>query len=500
MDYAKKNGYLHPKYFVDDGISGTTFDRPGFREMEALIEAGKVSAVIVKDLSRFGREHVETSRYLEIIYPTLGVKFVAIQERVDTETGEGTEMMPFHNIFNEWYAAQTSKKVRAVWAMKAANGKRSNFRVPYGYKRDELDKEKWLVDEAAAEVVQRIYHLCLEGKGPEQIARLLQKEKILTPTAYYYSVGSSSANRPMPSDPYLWKDSTIDAILSNRKYTGCMVNLKTTTVSYKVHKLIRKPEEEWSIVPNAQEASIDENTWLRVQELRKNKRRPTATGKTSLFSGLVICADSGSKLHFCAAKSLKANQEFFRCANYKSGRGECTIHYIRNVVLEQIVSVAVSDLADFVTCHESFFLLMIGKLQSAGKDQNIRSVKSDIAAEKHRVDEIDRLIAKLYEDNFAGKLSDERYSRMAAKELELADLERESVDIRLLLAGLREYSSMETLTPEVVNKIIKRIEVHNSEMVNGHKRVRIDIYFTGVGLVDLATIKEMLAIAESSRP
>ena len=387
--------------------------------------------------------------------------------------------------------------------MKAANGKRSNFRVPYGYRRDELDKEKWLVDETAAEVVRRIYHLCLEGKGPEQIARLLQKEKVLTPTAYYYSVGSSSANRPMPGDPYLWKDSTIDAILSNRKYTGCMVNLKTTTVSYKVHKLIRKPEEEWSIVPNAQEAIIDENTWIREQEMRKNKRRPTATGKTSLFSGLVFCADCGAKLHFCAAKSLKANQEFFRCANYKSGRGECTIHYIRNVVLEQIVSVAVSDLADFVTCHESFFLQMIGKRQSAGKDQNIRSVKSDIAAGKHRIDEIDRLIAKLYEDNFAGKLSDERYSRMAAKyekeqaellqsvstkEKELAELERESVDIRLLLAGLREYSSMETLTPEVVNKIIRRIEVHNSEIVDGHKRVGIDIHFTGVGLVDLRRV------------
>ena len=369
--------------------------------------------------------------------------------------------------------------------------------------------------DAATEVVQRIYHLCLEGKGPEQIARLLQKEKVLTPTAYYYSVGSSSANRPMPSDPYLWKDSTIDAILSNRKYTGCMINLKTTTVSYKVHKLIRKPEEEWSIVPNAQEAIIDENTWLRVQELRKNKRRPTATGKTSLFSGLVFCADCGSKLHFCAAKSLKANQEFFRCANYKSGRGECTIHYIRNVALEQIVSVTVSDLADFVTCHESFFLQMIGTQRSAGKDQNIRSIKSDIAAGKHRIDEIDRLIAKLYEDNFAGKLSDERYSRMAAKyekeqaellrsvstkEKELAELERESVDIRLLLAGLREYSSMETLTPEVVNKIIQRIEVHNSELVDGHKQVKVDIYFTGAGLIDLTTIREMLAIAESSRP
>lgn len=217
MDYAKKNGYLHPQYFIDDGISGTTFDRPGFREMEALIEAGQISTIIVKDLSRFGREHVETSRYLEILYPTLGVKFIAIQERVDTETGEGTEMMPFHNIFNEWYAAQTSKKVRAVWAMKAANGKRANFRVPYGYKRDKDDQEKWLVDEPAAAVVQRIYRLCLAGKGPEQIARLLQKEKVLTPTAYYYSIGSSSANHPVPADPYLWKDSTIDAIFEQPK-------------------------------------------------------------------------------------------------------------------------------------------------------------------------------------------------------------------------------------------------------------------------------------------
>lgn len=514
MDYAKKNGYLHPQYFIDDGISGTTFDRPGFREMEALIEAGQISTVIVKDLSRFGREHVETSRYLEILYPTLGVKFIAIQERVDTETGEGTEMMPFHNIFNEWYAAQTSKKVRAVWAMKAANGKRANFRVPYGYKRDKDDQEKWLVDEPAAAVVRRIYSFCLAGKGPEQIARILQKEKVLTPTAYYYSVGSSSANHPVLGDPYLWKDSTIDAILSNRKYTGCMVNLKTTTVSYKVHKLIRKPEEEWSIVPDTQEAIIDENTWLRVQELRKNKRRITKSGRTSLFSGLVFCADCGAKLHFCAAKSLKPNQEFFRCANYKSGRGECTIHYIRNVVLEQIVSVAVSDLADFVTCHESFFLQMIGKQKSAGKDQSVQACKAKIAAGKHRIDEIDRLIAKLYEDNFSGKLSDERYSRMAAKyeaeqaellqsvvvwEKEVTELERETVDVRLLLTGLREYSSMETLTPEVVNKIIKRIEIHNSELVNGHKQVKVDIHFTGAGLIDLTAIREMLAIAEAAQ-
>ena len=382
---------------------------------------------------------------------------------------------------------------------------------PYGYRCDPNDKDKWILDGDAAPFVKRIFDLCIDGKGPEQISRILEKDQVLTTKALY----ASRKGKPLPKNPYGWSDQSIVGILERQEYTGCTCNFKTYSKSYKLKKRIPNNPEDMFIVPDTQEAIVSQAQWDRVQELRKNKRRPTATGKTSLFSGLVFCADCGSKLHFCAAKSLKANQEFFRCANYKSGRGECTIHYIRNVALEQIVSVAVSDLADFVTCHESFFLQMIGTQRSAGKDRNIRSIKSDIAAGKHRIDEIDRLIAKLYEDNFAGKLSDERYSRMAVKyekeqaellrsvstkEKELAELERESVDIRLLLAGLREYSSMETLTPEVVNKIIKRIEVHNSETVNGHKRVGIDIYFTGVGLVDLATIKEMLAIAESSRP
>lgn len=201
-------------FFYDDGVSGTTFERPGFKEMEAMVEAGKVSTIIVKDLSRFGRNYLEVGRYLEIVYPTLGVKFIAIQENVDTLAGTGTEMMPFHNIFNEWYASQTSKKIRAVWAMKAANGKRVSPTVPYGY---------------------------------------------------------------------------VENILANRQYTGCAVNFKTTSVSYKVHKTVYKPEEEWQIIPDMQEPIIDENTWLRVQELRKNKRRPTATGRKSLFSGLIFC-------------------------------------------------------------------------------------------------------------------------------------------------------------------------------------------------------------------
>ncbi len=244
QDYAKKNGYLHPVFFYDDGVSGTTFERPGFKEMETMIEAGKVSTIIVKDLSRFGRNYLEVGRYLEIVYPTLGVKFIAIQENVDTLAGTGTEMMPFHNIFNEWYASQTSKKIRAVWAMKAANGKRVSPTVPFGYVKDKDNREIWHIDEPAAEVVRKIFALCLAGLGPLQIAKQLEREKILTPTAYYISMGRDVRNL-MPANPYLWAESTIEKILANRQYTGCAVNFKTTSVSYKVHKTVYKPEEEW---------------------------------------------------------------------------------------------------------------------------------------------------------------------------------------------------------------------------------------------------------------
>ena len=504
MDYAKKHGHLHPMYFVDDGISGTTFQRPGFQRMETMIENGEISTVIVKDLSRFGRNHIETGRYLEMVYPSLGVKFIAIQENIDTLEGTGTEMMPFHNIFNEWYAAQTSKKVRAVWAMKASNGKRTSFNVPFGYKRDEKDQETWLIDEPAAAVVRRIYDLCIAGYGPCKIARILRDEKVLTPCAYYHTVGMS-ANHPMPADPYLWSDATIEAILANRKYTGCMVNGKTTTVSHKVHKLIRKPEDEWCITPDAQEAIIDENTWLRVQELRKNKRRIAVTGRTSLFSGLVYCADCGSKLHFCAAKSLRRDQEFFRCSRYK--RKECTIHFIRDVALQKIVLEAVSALSDFVRSYESVFLFLAAKQSSADRTQAIRDLKSAVEAGRQRIDELDRLISRIYEDNLNGRLSDERYQRMLARyekeqhdlmsfvadnETSLHDLERERTDMRMLLEGLRKFTQVRELTPEIVNTLIERIEVHNSDRSSGKLKVQVDIYFTAVGLFQLPGEQELL--------
>jgi DNA invertase Pin-like site-specific DNA recombinase/predicted subunit of tRNA(5-methylaminomethyl-2-thiouridylate) methyltransferase len=513
MDYAKKHGYLHPQFFVDDGISGTTFERAGFKEMEAMIEAGKVSTVIVKDLSRFGRNYLEVGQYLEIKYPTLGVRFIAIQENVDSAQSSGAEMMPFHNIFNEWYAAQTSKKIRAVWKSKADHGERISATVPYGYRKSEDNPKQWMIDEPAAEIVRRIFNLCIEGKGPLQIAKILEREKILTPTAYYRSINRSTSN-PLPANPYCWSSRTIGGILANRQYTGCAVNFMTTTVSYKVHKTIYRPESEQQIIPNMQEAIISDIVWERVQELRKNKRRPTATGRKSLFSGLAFCPDCGAKLHFCAAKSLRRDQEFFRCANYKSGRGLCTIHYIRDVVLEKIVLEAVSDLADFVRCYEPVFLYMMAKKNTVGRQSDIQALRNSLEAGRKRAKAIDKAIANLFEANLEGKISDERFVKMtgdyeaeqkellrviAESEEKLRQAEQEKTDLRLLLKSLREFSELRQLTPAIVNTLIRRIEVHNNDKSSGHCYVKVDIYFTAVGMIDVPTENQILAMMDEMK-
>ena len=497
-------------YFQKYRYLTLSFNRPGFQEMESLIEAGKVSTVIVKDLSRFGREHLLCGHYTEIVYPTLGVNFIAIQENVDTTKGMGTEMMPFHNIFNEWYAAQTSKKIRAVNEMKASKGMRISSTVPYGYKKIEGNKEQWYIDEPAAEIVKKIFNLCISGKGPSQIARQLETEKVLTPTAYFNSVGKKTSNL-MPANIYAWRSNSIVHILENRQYTGCTVNGKSTTVSYKVHKKIEKSQEDYQIIPNTQEAIISENTWLRVQELRRNKRRNTATGRKSLFSGLVYCADCGSKLHFCASKSLKKNQEFWRCSSYKDGRGTCTIHFIRDVVLEAIVKEAISELADFVRCYNSVFLYLISEKKGAESINQEKSLRAKTESAKQRISDLDKLFSRIYEDNILGKLSDDRYSRMANEyeaeqkrlisEVEengkaLIELQKQTVDMKMLYQGLMEFTEMKQLTPTVVNKLIERIEIHNNEKKHSHNNVKVDIYFTAVGLFDIPTEQQLINTME----
>lgn len=509
LDYAKRSGYTNTMFFVDDGVSGTTFERPDFIRMEEMIERGEIGTVIVKDLSRFGRNYLEAGQYLEIKYPTLGVRFIAIQENVDTDKNTGAEMMPFHNIFNEWYAAQTSKKVRAVNRMKAENGKRVSSAVPYGYKKNPNDEEHWMIDEPAAEVVRKIYDLCLAGRGPTQIASQLEREGVMTPTEYYHSLDKKTGIM-LPIKPHLWKDSSIEHILSNRQYTGCAVNFKSTTISYKVHKTVYNSAEDQQIIPNMQEPIVTEDVWERVQVLRSNKRRATATGRKSLFSGLVYCSDCGAKLHFCASKSLRRDQEFFRCANYKSGRGLCKIHYIRDVVLEQIVMEAVSDISDFIRCYENDFLNLIKMRNAVGRESDIQSLKSTILNGNKRIKEIDRNISSLFEKNVSGVISDERFMTMTADyeaeqntlkksvaeaEEQLSKAEQNAVDVRMLLKGFRKYSEMRELTPEIVNMMIQRIEVHNNDKSDGHCHVKVDIYFTGVGMFERPTTQELQTLA-----
>ena len=513
LDYCKKHGYTNTMFFVDDGISGTSFDRNDFNRMQRMVEEGKICRIIVKDLSRFGREQVEAGRLTQIVYPSLGVTFISIQENINSSTGEGMEMLPFYNIFNEWYAAQTSKKIRAVWQSKADNGKRVSPVVPYGYKKDETDKEKWLIDEPAAEIVKKIYSLCLAGRGPLQIAKQLEREKVLVPTAYFESVGRKTRNAT-PLDLYAWHPSAVVGILENRQYTGCAVNFKTTTVSYKVHTRIINPVEDYQIIPNMQEPIINEDIWLRVQELRKNRRRNTATGRTSLFSGLVYCPDCGSKLHFCASKSLRRDQEFFRCANYKDGRGSCKIHFIRDVALEKVVLEAVRNLADFVKCHEPVFLYMLARKNDAMRQQERKRLERVIERGTRRISEIDKLIEAAFERNVLGKLEDDRYERMVKNyaqeqreliaevqesKVVLQKAEQQVVDLRLLLRTLRELTEVKELTPTLVNSLIERIEIHNNDKSSGHCYVKVDIYFTAAGMIDIPTEEEILAMMEEIR-
>ena len=508
QDYCKKNGYHNTRFFVDDGVSGTTFDRPGFKEMEALAEEGKIGTIIVKDLSRFGREQTEMGRLTQIVYPSLGITFIAIQEHVNTSTGEGVEIMPFHTIFNEWYAAQTSKKIRQVWKTKSEHNMRVSHRIPFGYVRDKDDKEKWLIDEEAAKVVRHIFELYLSGMGIERIARRLQEEKVLTPNSYYASIGRGYSVY-LPDNPYEWKDTSVANILDNRKYTGCMVNNVYSTVSYKVHKRTITPEEDRQIIPDLHEAIISEENWLRVHELRQNKRRTLKSGKTSMFSGLLYCHECGSKLHFCTSKTFGPRQDFYRCAKYKSGRGTCSIHFIRNIVLERIVLAAISDLADFVRCYESVFMYMINERNKLLKAEAQKAEKRKLAQAEKRHDELDFLSKRVYEDNAFGKLPDDRYEKLMQsyeaeqKEIDktiedlkanLAKTTRESEELRYLFDKLRDLSQVTELDPALVNTLIKRIEIHDSEKRDGKTYVKVDIYFTAIGMFDIPSEKEINAV------
>ena len=509
-DFAKQRGYTNTMFFIDDGISGTSFEREGFKRMQRMAEEGKIGTIIVKDLSRFGREQVEAGRLTQIVYPSLGITFISIQENVNSSTGEGVEMMPFYHIFNEWYAAQTSKKIRAVLRSMAEHGKRVSPIVPYGYIKDPNNREQWIIDEPAAAVVREIFALCLEGKGPTQIAVQLEKESVLVPTAYFASMGRKPGH-VMPKHPYRWQQGTVVHILGNRQYTGCAVNFKSSSVSYKVKQKVYYSPDDYQVIPNMQEPIIDEDTWLRVQELRNNRRRISVTGRKSLFSGLVFCNECGAKLYYYASKNTKLYQDCFVCANYKSGRGDCTAHYIREKVLKEIVGEAVRNLSEFVRLYEPVFLYMLTKKNDALQKAEFKKLTREVENGEKRMIELDRLISKIYEDNALGRLDDVRFDKLMRgyeseqKELEvtiannqkkLESAEQQKLDLRLLMKNLREFTEIRELTPTLVNSLIRRIVVHDKEKRDGHRWMKVDVYFTAIGMINIPDEKEILRMSE----
>ena len=478
-----------------------------------MIEAGEIGTVIVKDLSRFGRDHVFGGYYLQIKYPSLGVNFISLQENVDIGKDMGTDMMPIHNVFNEWYAAQTSKKIRAVWQNKRDRGERVSPAVPYGYKKAKKDPQ-WYVDEPAAKIVKYIFKLFLDGLGPSKIAKRLQSEKIATPTEYLYVTGRKASN-PRPLDPYGWDQTTVRNILDNRQYTGCTINGKSSIVSYKVHKSIEHDESEWQIIPNTQEAIIDEETFNTVHELRASRRRNTATGRTSLFSNLVFCGDCGSKMYFCASKSINENQEFFRCSAYKENRGTCTIHFIRNVVLEEMVLETVRKTAKYISENETVFLYLYEKNHRLSVAKEMRDTKLRVEQAKKRIKELDGLISASFEQLARGTISEERFKIFCDKyeaeqkeltkfvsetEAEIQTAKQDAVDLKAFLDNIRECTDIQKLTPTLVNTLIKKIEIFNSvKGEDGKKHVPITIHFRSVDIVTVPDEEEIIAAMEEIR-
>ena len=512
-DYCKRNGISNYRFFTDDGISGTTFDRPGFQKMEEMIENGFIGTVIVKDLSRFGRDHVFSGYYTQIKYPSLGVNFIAIQDNVDIEKGTGVEMMPIQNVFNEWHAQQTSKKIRAVWQNKRDHGERVSATVPYGYKKAKKDTQ-WYIDEPAAEIVRYIFKLAMEGLGPTKIANRLREEKYITPTEYFYQINRKARNE-RPVDPYNWQDTTVKHILDNPQYTGCTINGRSSIVSYKVHKKIEYDESEWQIIPNTQEAIIDEETFKTVHEMRASRRRNTATGRTSLFSNLVFCGDCGSKMYFCAAKSINENQEFFRCSAYKENRGTCTIHFIRNVVLEEMVLETVRKTAKYISENETVFLYLYEKNHRLSVAKELRDTKLRVEQAKKRIKELDGLISASFEQLARGTISEERFKIFCDKyeaeqkeltkfvsetEAEIQTAKQDAVDLKAFLENIRECTDIQKLTPTLVNTLIKKIEIFNSvKGEDGKKHVPITIHFRSVDIVTVPDEEEIIAAMEEIR-
>ena len=508
--YAEDNGFPNPTFFIDDGVSGVTFDRPGWNEMIGLAEAGKVKTVIVKDMSRMGRDYLKVGYYTESFFAERDIRYIAINDGVDSDKGDN-DFTPFRNLFNDFYARDTSKKIRAVMRAKGNAGEHLCSNPPYGYVKDPESKKRWIIDSEAAEIVKRIFDLCVAGKGPMQIAKALTAGKVLTVKAYY----AKRDGKPMPDNPYRWSVETIRGILERPEYTGCTVNFKTYSKSHKLKKRLQNAPENYRIFPDTQPAIVDRNVFERVQELRANKRRPANQAeRQGLFSGLLYCVDCGSKLHFATGKNMTPKQDCYRCARYKSNTGDCTMHFIREETLKRFVLRRIFDVTamffeDIMSFQKAVYEQRFEEAEKAAKKR-----KREIAQAEKRIAELDRIFKRIYEDDISGAISHERFLKLSAeyeaeqKELtEKVKVDREMVnayeqdkaDFDSFAAVIRKYVGITELTPTIVNEFVKKIIVHAPDKSSGHRRQKIQIIWNFVGELKQDEDKQTIERERKSR-
>ena len=499
LQYARDHRFPHPTFFIDDGYSGVTYDRPGFQKMLDEIEAGHVGAVITKDLSRLGRNSALTGLYINYTFPQNDVRYIAINDHFDSINPNSTDsdIAGIKNWFNEFFAKDTSRKIRAVQKAKGERGERLTVHVPYGYMKNPENPKEWMIDEEAAQVVKKIFTLCMNGRGPSQIADQLEKDKILTPTAYKNKQGVKTPHTE-PENPYRWHESTIVNILERKEYIGATVNFKTYTNSIWDKKQRENPEENRVIFYNTHPAIIEQEVFDKVQEIRQQRHRRTATGKSSPFSGLVFCADCKQKLYYSTTKYFEKRQDFFICSTHRANKDKCSGHYIRAVVLEDLVWNHMKEVISYVTRYEAHFRVEMEQKLRLQSEETIRVYKKRLAQAEKRIGELDRLFIKIYEDNAKGKLNDDRFAMMsktyedeqAQLKVEIVNLqkeievqERQIEDLEQFIQRARRYTDLTELTPYALRELVKAVYVEAPDKSSGKRKQRVHIEYDLVGYI-----------------
>lgn len=499
--YAKDNGFENIQIFVDDGYSGVSFNRPDFQRLLEMMEQGKVSTLITKDLSRLGRNYIEVGNYTEMLFPRWNVRYIAVNDNYDSLYSEGNEFAPFKNLFNEWFARDTSKKIRAVVKAKAERGERVSTQIPYGYKKDPDIKGHLLIDEETAPIVRRIFELCAQGMGPTNIGNVLSKDMVFKPTFYRYHRQGVYGTITDTDKPYGWTSETVSDILRNEVYLGHTINCRTRVISYKDKRQVDVPKSEQYRFENTHEAIIDQETWDAAQKVREGKRRRNNMGELDKYSGLLYCSDCGSKLYFVRGKSIKPSDYNFICSRYRKHIGEqlCTAHRIREVALDEIIIEEIRRITYYARTKTREFVEFINKKSSSENRRELTEKTNELAKLEKRDAELNTLFKRLYEDNVLGKITNEQFrmlsdgynaeQRTIAEQIpilqkQIEDLKASSTNVERFVTISNKYTDLQDLTPEILRTFIDKIVIHErTEKWVKTAEQQIDIYFRYVGCI-----------------